>query len=95
MNTVPLPSSGRPIQLVGQPEGRIYPWGACWFGCEPPDTWCWRDSPPESPGLVDLKVRGPLCLVQHPSSRALCTRHQGHGGRHAAGNGRHIIQVWR
>lgn len=36
---------------------------------------------------------GPLCEERHPVA-CVCTRLPNHTGRHAAGNGDHVVAVW-
>lgn len=50
------------------------------------------DFPGDFPDLTGEAVPG--CPAADPSGGFLCTRREGHSGRHAAGTGRSIVAVW-
>ncbi len=60
-----------------------------------PKTWI---ADPEDSTVTDLTPAWPygdMCDIEHPGWSVVCTRTKGHTGRHAAGDGKKIVAVWR
>lgn len=51
-----------------------------------------RALPPDTTLRDTTDMRG--CHAEHPAGDLICTRLEDHTGRHAAGNGDHIVAVW-